>query len=99
VNQGQADVLRQLYAREKSPSTALSEASGTCERAARNHLSGATSMNLKDFFNACQRIPELRSWGARMMGLATNLDPNFEAELQGLIQAYYAICDRKEVEA
>jgi hypothetical protein len=95
VASGQAQVLRARFGREKQPSVALSEASGTLERTARNHLSGANCMNLRDFFNACQNIPELKSWGLRMMGAETALDPMFEAEVQGLIRAYYAIKDRQ----
>lgn len=91
VAQGQARVLQQRYGREKQPSVALSEDSGTLERTARNHLSGANCMDLKTFFNACQRIPELKDWGARMMGLSPSIHPKFEAELNSLINTYYAI--------
>lgn len=98
VTEGLARVLTNKYLPFKQPSVALSEDSGTSERAARNHLSGVNAMNLTDFFNACQRIPELKAWGAKMMGMATNLDPLFEAELHRLMQAYYAMETQRSAE-
>jgi len=95
VSAGQARVLQARYARFKQPSAELSSDSGVLERTARNHLSGANCMDLTTFFNACQRIPELKSWGLKMMGADAALDPMFEAEMQTLIRTYYAIKDRE----
>jgi hypothetical protein len=96
VTEGQARVLASKFGHLKQPSVALSEHSGTSERAARNHLAGANAMNLTDFFNACQRIPELKLWGAHMMGLVTSMNPLVETELHRLIRAYYAILEQKQ---
>lgn len=96
VTDGMASVLQARYGREKQPSVALSDDSGVNERTARNHLSGAHCMKLTDFFNACQAIPELKAWGARMMGLTPSVHPAFERELNSLIQTYYAIADQRE---
>jgi len=52
-------------------------------------------MDLTTFFNACQRIPELRDWGARMMGLSPSIHPMFERELNSLIQTYHQIMDKE----
>jgi hypothetical protein len=90
-----ASVLMAKYGQFKNPPQALSEDSGTTWRAARNHLSGENSMQLADFFNACQTIPELKQWGLRMMGAEAHLSLQFDAEMQALIRAYYAIKDRE----
>lgn len=88
VTDGFQRVLQQEYGHLKKPSGALSEDSGTSERAARNHLSGESLMNLTDFFNACQTIPVLQQWGASMMGLKPS-DPRWQSEVARLARAYY----------
>lgn len=70
VAKGQADVLQSVYGPLKSPAKSMAIETGLSERACRNQLTGINSMNLADFFNACQAIPELREWGAKMMGLS-----------------------------
>jgi hypothetical protein len=95
VAAGQASALQSRYGREKKPAAALSGDSGVLERTAKNHLSGANCMRLEQFFNACQVIPELKSWGLYMMGAETKLDPEFEQNLQGLIQTYYSIKEQQ----
>lgn len=87
VTQGQADVLQGVYGPLKKPAETLSGDSGTSTRAARNHLAGVNAMNLTDFFNACRAIPELRAWGAKMMGMEADHDPKFQAELVSFVRA------------
>ena len=70
VAKGQADVLQEVFGPLKSPAKTMALETGLSERACRNQLAGINSMNLADFFNACQAIPELREWGAKMMGLS-----------------------------
>lgn len=88
VTHGLADVLRPIYAPFKSPADQLSEDSGTCTRAARNHLSGANAMNLTDFFNACRAIPELQKWGQKMMGVPDEEIQDRERNLTELVNAF-----------
>lgn len=97
VTRGQSDVLQEVYNPFKKPAETLAEDAGTCARSARNHLSGANAMNLTDFFNACRNIPELRAWGAKMMGLETT-DPLWQAECERLGRAYYELKARGGVE-
>lgn len=53
-------------------------------------------MNLTDFFNACRAIPELRVWGARMMGMGADPDPEFQRELAAFVRvAMQRIGDRQ----
>lgn len=80
VAKGQAEVLQGVFGNLKSPAKEMARETGLNERACRNQLAGLNSMNLADFFNACQSIPELRAWGARMMGLLVEGDPGFQAE-------------------
>lgn len=87
VTEGQAEVLREVYGPLKSAAKELALDAGTCERSARNHLAAQNAMNLTDFFNACRAIPELRSWGAKMMGMEADIDPQFQAELARFMQA------------
>lgn len=87
VIQGQADVLQSVYNPLKKPAQQLSADAGTCERAARNHLAAQNAMNLTDFFNACRAIPELRAWGAKMMGMEADMDPRFQEDLAKFIRA------------
>lgn len=81
VAKGQATVLQGIYGRLKSPAKEMARDTGISERACRNQLAGLNSMNLADFFNACQSIPELRPWGAQMMGMLLDGDPKFYTEL------------------
>lgn len=87
TTKGQADTLQSVYGPLKKPAEALATDAGTCTRSARNHLSGANAMNLTDFFNACRAIPELRAWGAKMMGMEADLDPRFQEDLAKFIRA------------
>lgn len=87
VQDGQAEVLSEIYGPLKSAAKELARDAGTCERSARNHLSGANAMNLTDFFNACRAIPELKAWGAKMMGMEADHDPMFQAELAAFVRA------------
>ena len=80
VSEGQAEVLQGVFGRLKSPAKEMANATGLNERACRNQIAGLNSMNLADFFNACQTIPELRAWGAHMMGLLIEGDPAFGQE-------------------
>lgn len=80
VAKGQAEVLQGVFGRLKSPAKEMAAATGLNERACRNQIAGLNSMNLADFFNACQTVPELRAWGARMMGLLAEGNPSFPEE-------------------
>lgn len=80
VAQGQAEILQGVFGGLKSPAKEMARDTGLNERACRNQIAGLNSMNLADFFNACRTIPELRAWGARMMGLLADGDPSFPAE-------------------
>jgi hypothetical protein len=80
VAKGQAQVLQDVFGSLKSPAKEMAKETGLNERACRNQIAGLNSMNLADFFNACHAIPELRAWGARMMGLLADGDPSFAAE-------------------
>jgi hypothetical protein len=80
VAKAQAAVLQGVFGNLKSPAKEMARETGLNERACRNQLAGLNSMNLADFFNACQSIPELRAWGARMMGLLVEGDPEFHRE-------------------
>jgi hypothetical protein len=82
VAKAQAEVLQGIFGPLKSPAKQMSRETGLSERACRNQLAGLNSMNLADFFNACQAIPELRKWGAQMMGMLLDGDPKFYTELQ-----------------
>ena len=70
VAKGQADVLQEVFGPLKSPAKSMAIETGLSERACRNHLAGVNSMNLADFFNACQAVPELAEWAVKMMGLS-----------------------------
>lgn len=87
VTLGQAEVLKEVYGPLKSAAKELANDAGTCERSARNHLAAQNAMNLTDFFNACRAIPELRAWGAKMMGLEADLDPRFQEDLAKFVRA------------
>jgi hypothetical protein len=82
VAKGQGEVLQALYGPLKSPAKQMQRETGISERACRNQIAGLNSMNLTDFFNACRAIPELRAWGAQMMGMLLEGDPNFQSEFQ-----------------
>lgn len=82
VAKAQAEVLQICYGPLKSPAKTMARDTGMSERACRNLIAGLNSMNLASFFNACQDIPELRPWGARMMGLAAEHDPSFGQEFE-----------------
>ncbi|WP_298800028.1 hypothetical protein [uncultured Devosia sp.] len=80
VAKAQAEVLQGVFGNLKSPAKEMARETGLNERACRNQIAGLNSMNLADFFNACQAIPELQAWGAMMMGLSPS-DPQFAKEL------------------
>lgn len=80
VAKAQGEVLQGVFGPLKSPAKVMANTTGLNERACRNQIAGLNSMNLADFFNACQTIPELRAWGARMMGLLAEGDPTFQQE-------------------
>lgn len=70
VARGQSEILQNVYGPLKSPAKTMALETGQSERACRNQLTGNNSMNLAAFFNACQAVPELAEWGAKMMGLS-----------------------------
>lgn len=80
VAKGQGEILYSVFGRLRSPAKEMAALTGLNERACRNQISGLNSMNLADFFNACRTIPELRAWGAQMMGMLLDGDPSFQAE-------------------
>lgn len=80
VAKAQGDVLQGVFGRLKSPAKEMANITGQNERACRNQLSGLNSMQLHKFFEACQTIPELQSWGAMMMGMGPT-HPNFQKEM------------------
>lgn len=81
VAKAQGAVLQGVFGNLKSPAKEMARETGLNERACRNQLAGLNSMNLADFFNACRNIPELRAWGAEMMGMLLDGDPKFYTEL------------------
>lgn len=80
VAKAQGEVLQLEYGRLASPAKELALDTGASERACRNHLNGINCMSLTEFFNACQSIPVLQAWGARMIGLKATNDPRFAEE-------------------
>lgn len=81
VAAGQAKVLRLKYGRMKSPAKEQARDTGQSERACRNQQAGKNCMNLTEFFNACQTVPEFRAWGAMMMGLEIVDPAEFQREM------------------
>lgn len=91
VAQGLGEVLRGVFAEVKtpaglvmqiaSPAKEQARVTGQSERACRNQQNGENCMALHEFFNACQVIPELRQWGAMMMGLEHADPAQFQREL------------------
>lgn len=83
VAKAQGEVLKGVFGhaisdagtamRIASPAKEQARITGQSERACRNQQAGQNCMNLAEFFNACQVIPELRAWGAMMMGLSEEL--------------------------
>lgn len=84
VAKAQAEVLRERYGDRKAAAKELARDTGKSERACRNHLAGINCMNLAEFFNACQDIPEIQAWGAYMMGLKNSHSPLLQAKLNEL---------------
>lgn len=82
VAAAQARILQFRYGKLKSPAKQQSRDTGQSERACRNQQNGLCCMSLTEFFNACQTVPELRQWGALMLGLKMTNDPSFEPKLQ-----------------
>lgn len=82
VAAAQASILQFRYGKLKSPAKQQSRDTGQSERACRNQQNGLCCMSLTEFFNACQTIPELRQWGALMLGLKMTNDPSFEPALK-----------------
>lgn len=82
VAKAQGDVLRGVFGRLKSPAKEMALVTGASERACRNQIAGLNSMNLADFFDACQSIPELQKWGAYMIGLRLEDPVAFQNEMQ-----------------
>lgn len=70
VAEQQAKILQGRFGNLRSPSKEMANLTGLNERACRNQIAGVNCMNLADFFNACQAIPELALWGEKMMGLS-----------------------------
>lgn len=99
VAQGQAEVLTEVYGPLKSAAKELARDAGTCERSARNHLAGVNAMNLTDFFNACRAIPELKAWGAMVMGMETDLNPQFQHKLAEFVRAAQSVMQQQVKEA
>lgn len=85
VAKAQAEVLQGVYGDLKAGAKELARDTGKSERACRNHLAGLNCMNLAEFFNACQDIPELQAWGAYMMGLKNSRSPLLQAKLNELV--------------
>jgi hypothetical protein len=91
VAEAQGEVLRGVFGTVKTPSGLVMQTAspakeqarvtGQSERACRNQQNGENCMALHEFFNACQVIPDLRSWGAMMMGLEQEDPEQFQREL------------------
>lgn len=81
VAEAQASILQFRYGKLKSPAKQQSRDTGQSERACRNQQAGLCCMSLTEFFNACQVIPELRQWGAMMMGLEHEDPARFQREM------------------
>lgn len=92
VAKAQGEVLKAVFGqaistagttmRVASPAKEQARITGQSERACRNQQAGENCMSLAEFFNACQSIPELRAWGAMMMGLEQDHDPAFGERLE-----------------
>lgn len=92
VARAQGEILRDRYGRLKSPAKEQAVETGQSVRACRNQQAGLNCMQLTEFFNACQIIPELKEWGMRMMGCESETDPEF---VHAMTMAFNALAKRR----
>lgn len=85
VTQGYGDALERAVGRDRSHLKIVARETGAGVEAVKNHLDRRNAPNLKQFFRACRKFPEVRAWGLRMMAAEADLDPAFERDVMAVI--------------
>ena len=85
------DALRQRFANSKAAAKEIVEITGGGVRTAEHWLAGRHCPDVANFFKLAQELPELQAEVRRILGMQTDMDPEFAQALNAFISTYQRI--------